>query len=268
MSATSPKPRRGNGYYYLWVSLVVLLAAGLVWWFWDPIVELSAYISELAMDKDLMRQRMDSYGIWAPAVFVGFQVFQVLISPVPGELVGAVGGYVFGWWWAFVWSTVGLSLGSWINFFLARLMGERLVERMIGPANTARLTRFMERQGVIASFILFMIPGFPKDYYCYVLGLTPMNGRVFMFISSVGRIPGTLVLSLAGDTAFDLVVKLAHHDSATALLADMVHEPDFWILVGLLVLSLVFVIPVWLWRERIYQWVQRLDNSPDREPGA
>lgn len=265
MSDTSAKPRRLNGYYYFWVGLVVAVLAGLTWWFWDPIVELSTYITELATNKELMRQRMDAYGVWAPAVFVGFQIFQVLISPVPGELVGAVGGYVFGWWWALIWSTVGLSLGSWINFFLARFMGERLVERMIGPSNTARLRRFMERQGVIASFILFMIPGFPKDYYCYVLGLTPINWRVFVFISSVGRIPGTLMLSLAGDTAYDLVMKLVYRDSIMTLLSDMVHEPDFWILVALLLVSLLFVIPVWIWRERIYQWVQRLDNDSNNQ---
>ena len=106
-------------------------------------------------------------------------------------------------------------------------MGERLVERMIGPSNTEKLTRFMERQGVVASFILFMIPGFPKDYYCYVLGLTPINWRIFAFISSVGRIPGTLMLSLAGDTAYDLVMKLVYRDSIMTLLGDMVHEPRF-----------------------------------------
>ena len=75
-----------------WVGLALAVTAGLVWWFWEPIWQMSVYITELAMDKELMRQRMDSFGVWAPVVFVGFQIFQVLISPVPGELVGAVGG--------------------------------------------------------------------------------------------------------------------------------------------------------------------------------
>lgn len=258
--STEKKPCNRNGRHYLWVGIFSVVGIGLLWYFWQEICDLSFYITTLAMDKELMRARMDAYGMWAPVVFVGFQIFQVLISPVPGELVGAVGGYVFGWLPALIWSTVGLTLGSWMNFFLARMMGKRLVERMIGPRNTERLTRFMERQGLIASFILFMIPGFPKDYYCYVLGLTPMNPRVFMFISSVGRIPGTLMLSLAGDTAYDLVMKLVYRDSFMTLMNDMVHEPDFWILLLLLVLSLVLVIPVWLWRDKVVGLLLKLEK--------
>lgn len=58
-------------------------------------------------------------------------------------------------------------------------------------------------EGVILSLLLFLIPGFPKDALCYILGLTPMRLGVFLLISTVGRIPGTLLLTLHGAKAFD-----------------------------------------------------------------
>jgi len=198
---------------------------------------------ELLQDKEAFRARIESYGIWAPAVFILFQIFQVLISPIPGELVGAAGGYVFGWLPCLVYSTIGLSIGSWINFFAARLLGRGLVERMIPPKFLAKISYLMERQGVIASFIFFVIPGFPKDYFCFALGLSPISWRIFLVISSVGRIPGTLMLSLQG--------------------AAIYHE-NYWSFVVLGVISVAFHVPVWLWRERIYQLLYRLEK--DRGP--
>jgi uncharacterized membrane protein YdjX (TVP38/TMEM64 family) len=242
-ASQAPSPRGRLG---LWLGLASLVALGvLAWLYWEPVWHFTLQVWELLKDKEAFRQRIKSYGPWAPAVFIAFQVFQVLISPIPGELVGAAGGYVFGWFPSLIYSTIGLSLGSWINFFAARLMGKDLVERLIPPAYLAKLYRLMERQGVVASFIFFVIPGFPKDYFCYVLGLSPMSWRIFLVVSSVGRIPGTLMLSLQGA---------------------MVYHEQYWSFAVLGALSVAFILPVYLWRERIYQWLYRLDRKACRPP--
>ncbi len=217
-----------------------MLLGLVVWLLWHPIQDYSLRLWHLLQDKEEFRRRLEAYGIWAPLVFVVFQVFQVLISPVPGELVGAAGGYVFGWFPSLVYSTIGLSLGSWINFFAARLLGREFVERLIPPGLMEKISGFMERQGVVASFIFFVIPGFPKDYFCYVLGLSPMSWRIFLVVSSVGRIPGTLLLSLQGA---------------------MVYQERYWSFVILGLLSVAFILPVYIWRERIYQFLYRLDQG-------
>jgi uncharacterized membrane protein YdjX (TVP38/TMEM64 family) len=223
------------------LGLAALAAVVVI--YWQPLMNYTWRLWELLQDKEAFRARIESYGIWAPAVFILFQIFQVLISPIPGELVGAAGGYVFGWLPCLVYSTIGLSIGSWINFFAARLLGRGLVERMIPPKFLAKISYLMERQGVIASFIFFVIPGFPKDYFCFALGLSPISWRIFLVISSVGRIPGTLMLSLQG--------------------AAIYHE-NYWSFVVLGVISVAFIVPVWLWRERIYQLLYRLEK--DRGP--
>ncbi len=223
------------------LGLAVLAALVVV--YWQPLMHYTWRLWELLQDKEAFRARIESYGIWAPAVFILFQIFQVLISPIPGELVGAAGGYVFGWLPCLIYSTIGLSVGSWINFFAARLLGRSLVERMIPPKFLAKISYLMERQGVIASFIFFVIPGFPKDYFCFALGLSPISWRIFLVISSVGRIPGTLMLSLQGAASY--------------------HE-NYWSFVVLGVISVAFIVPVWLWRERIYRLLYRLEK--DRGP--
>jgi uncharacterized membrane protein YdjX (TVP38/TMEM64 family) len=229
-----------------WGLVLLAIIGVLVWYFWDDIYDFSLFIWNELQDKERFRQRIESYGIWGPAVFIGFQIFQVLISPVPGELVGAAGGYVFGWLLSFFYSTIGLSLGSWINFFVARFLGEGLVLRLVPPEMMRRIRSFMKSTGMIACLMAFVVPGFPKDYFCLFLGLTPINWKVFMFISSVGRIPGTLMLSLQGDLLY--------------------HE-NYWSFAILGAISLAFLIPVWLWRDKIYQWLYRLENGRDNKSG-
>lgn len=244
-TSLSPEPAytpRSRG--MLWASIVglALLLVGL-WLFWDPLWHYTQRLWVLLQNKEAFRQRIESYGVWAPLVFVVFQIFQVLVSPVPGELVGAAGGYVFGWWASLLYSTIGLSVGSWINFFVARLLGQGLVERLIPTKYLSKIAFLMERQGVIASFIFFVIPGFPKDYLCYVLGLSPMSWRIFLVVSSVGRIPGTLMLSLQGA---------------------LIYQERYWSLLLLGALSVAFILPVYFWRDRIYGWLYKLEK--DRGP--
>ncbi len=234
----------------LWISIGGLVALGLaVWIFWEPLWAYTLEVWELLQDKEAFRRRIESYGVWAPVVFIIFQIFQVLFSPIPGELVGAAGGYVFGWWASLLYSTVGLSVGSWINFFLARLLGKGLIERLIPPTYLSKIAFLMERQGVIASFIFFVIPGFPKDYLCYVLGLSPMSWRIFLVVSSIGRIPGTLMLSLQGA---------------------LIYQGRYWSFLVLGAISVAFILPVYFWRDRIYTLLYKLERDrghlePDSE---
>jgi len=237
----TPAQRRARRSLALWAGLGSLVVLGLIaWLYWEPLWQWTKELWVLLQDKEAFRQRIEAYGVWAPGAFILFQVFQVLASPIPGELVGAAGGYVFGWLPSLIYSTIGLSVGSWINFFAARLLGRGLVERIIPPAYLAKIAFLMERQGVVASFIFFVIPGFPKDYFCYALGLSPMNWRSFMVMSSVGRIPGTLMLSLQGAAVY--------------------HE-NYWSFLLLGALSVAFILPVYIWRENIYQWLYRLEKG-------
>jgi len=139
-----------------------------------------------------------SYGAYAPAVFMGLQTLQVLFAPIPGELTGFIGGYLFDIGLGFVYSTVGLTLGSLIAFSISRYFGMPFVRKFVGQEIMAKFDYLMEHKGAFFSFIFFLIPGTPKDYFCYILGLSPMHVVTFMIISTIGRLPGTLLLTMQG----------------------------------------------------------------------
>jgi uncharacterized membrane protein YdjX (TVP38/TMEM64 family) len=69
------------------------------------------------------------------------------------------------------------------------------VRRVTGPEIWQRLDFIVEAEGAILCFIIFLVPGLPKDTMCYLFGVSPMPFWVFAVVSTIGRMPGTWVLS-------------------------------------------------------------------------
>jgi uncharacterized membrane protein YdjX (TVP38/TMEM64 family) len=192
-------------------------------------------------DREWIQQSIQSFGRAAPLVFIGLQIGQVVAAPVPGEATGIIGGYVFGAAWGFVYSSIGLALGSLVNFALGRLFGKGVVRRLVPEPAFQRFNHMVTHQGVIAVMIMFIIPGFPKDYLCLLVGLTAMPLKLFALIAGLGRMPGTLILSLQGASLYDQNYGLT------------------------VLLFVVCAAAVWLahrYRERLYRWVEQINTPP------
>jgi uncharacterized membrane protein YdjX (TVP38/TMEM64 family) len=129
------------------------------------------------------------------------QIVQVVAAPIPGELSGFIGGYLYGPFWGTIYSTIGLTLGSWLAFMLARFFGEPLLEKVVKKEVFEKFDAFMEHKGLLVSFLLFLIPGFPKDYLCYIMGVSRIPVVTFIIISTIGRFFGTMMISITGDIA-------------------------------------------------------------------
>lgn len=195
----------------------------------------------LVTDREWIRATVASYGGAAPLVFIGLQAAQVLAAPVPGEATGLIGGYLFGTLLGFVYSSIGLTVGSLINFGVGRVLGERFVRRLIPAETVDRIDRLVNRQGIIALFFMFVIPGFPKDYLCLALGLTALPLKAFALLAGIGRMPGTLMLSLQG--------------------ASLYHQN--YVLLAIVAGACVVAVGVaYRFRERIYRWVEMMNRPP------
>lgn len=181
-------------------------------------------------DREKMNDFIESFGAYAPLAFIGLQVLQVLLAPVPGELTGFIGGYLFGIGPGVVISTIGLTIGSSLAFLIARRLGLPFVRRFVGEEIMGKFDSLMERQGAFFSFFFFLIPGLPKDYFCYLLGLSPMHLVTFLIISTVGRLPGTLLLTMQGHSIRDE------------------HYRMFFVIMGLALVLFVFT---FIYRDRI-----------------
>jgi uncharacterized membrane protein YdjX (TVP38/TMEM64 family) len=136
------------------------------------------------MDRERLEAFLDSLG---PLSFIGFillQIVQVVTGPVPGEVTGFIGGFIYGKGLGLFLSTIGLTLGSWAAYMLSKTFGRPFVER------------FVKKETLV--FLLFLIPGSPKDILCYILGLGTLSTRLFLIISTAGRFAGTVLLTFGG----------------------------------------------------------------------
>lgn len=137
-----------------------------------------------------------------PLSFLGFillQSAQVIAAPIPGEVTGLLGGFLYGPVLGVVISTIGLTIGSYIAFALARVFGRPFVERFVDKNTMRRFDYLLHHKGAFLVFLLFLIPGFPKDYLCYILGLGHLTTMEFLVIGGTGRLFGTILLTLGGD---------------------------------------------------------------------
>lgn len=141
-------------------------------------------------------------GPWGPLVFVALQILQVFIFVLPGEIAQIAGGYLFGLVEGTLLSLVGISAGSLLNFTLARMLGKPFVNRLFGKEKLERFDAILTSSRMeTAFFLLFLIPGIPKDILCYVAGLSTMKFLGFLGVSMLGRLPGIVGSTAIGQAA-------------------------------------------------------------------
>ncbi len=200
----------------------------------------------LFQNRHQLKVVLRSYGPYSPLVFILFQIIQVVAAPIPGEAIEFLGGYVFGVWAGMLYSMIGLILGSWLAFGIARIFEKQAVEKLVSPKLRGKFDYLIGHEGVILSFLLFLIPGFPKDALCYILGLTPMSFGIFLIISTIGRIPGTLIATLQGAKAF---------------------EQQYKTLLILLGVSALMILVFYIYHEDIHRWIKKrtMDSTQEKE---
>ena len=226
-----------------WIWLSIISAAVVLFFVYQYNSQLWVKflkIYDLLHDRHQLKVIISSYGPYSPLVFILIQILQVVVAPVPGGAVEFLGGYLFGVQAGFVYSMIGLLFGSWIAFALARIFEKWAVEKFVSPQTLKKFGYLIGHEGAILSFLLFLIPGFPKDALCYILGLTPMHLGIFLIISTIGRIPGTLMATLQGAKAFDCQYRA------------------FLILLGI---STLVILVFYIYHDEIHHLVKRLKRT-------
>jgi uncharacterized membrane protein YdjX (TVP38/TMEM64 family) len=175
------------------VVLVLVVAAA----FAALYVGFRQYASFVFHPEELQRW-VEGFGVLAPAVFVLLQAVQVVVAPIPGQVVALVAGYLFGSVAGTVYSLVGVLAGSAIAFSLADRYGRGFVEELLDDAVVDRFDRFVDRVGVPGLIAFVAVPGLPDDAICFLAGITNWRLRTFMFAITVGRLPAYVLTVYAG----------------------------------------------------------------------
>ena len=214
-----------------WLFLLGIVAAVAYlmfapWWAW---------VFQLLTDKEKIAALVLSMGSWGPVVFILVQTVQVLLIFMPAP-VEAVGGFLFGLPLGIFYSTIGLGLGSMAAFSLGRWLEQHWLSGVVPPQQLKRFRMLMKRQGILTAFIIFLIPGAPKDLFCYLLGLTRMSWHYFLMVITLARLPSTIMSALQGSQA---------------------QQGNYYLTVVLWVCSLGIAALLYYYRDNLYQWTKR-----------
>jgi uncharacterized membrane protein YdjX (TVP38/TMEM64 family) len=183
-------------YFILGIILAAIIVPCVL--FWPDIIRI---LGTEAGRQDFQKW-IASFGIWAPVVFIGVQFLQVVVFVIPGEVPQVAGGYLFGIVPGLIYSLIGIGLGSAFAFMVSRKLGLAFVTRLFGQTQVAKFERFISsNKAMVAFFLLFVIPGIPKDILCYVAGLSFLPLRLFLAISLVGRLPALIGSVVIGQAA-------------------------------------------------------------------
>lgn len=143
---------------------------------------------------------IEGYGWAGRFVALGIQFLQVFVAIIPGEFVEVGLGLAFGFFEGTIICLIGVGLASALVFTLAKIWGVKLVELFVDRKKIDSL-RFINSEKKLNTlvFILFLVPGTPKDLLTYVVPLTRMKLSEFLFISMIARIPSVVSSTIGGD---------------------------------------------------------------------
>ncbi len=176
------------------VLAVLLLLAGLARLIGPPLLN-------AVRNKESFRLWIDAQGPWKYLIMVGIMTAQIIVALVPGAPVEMAAGYAFGLWGGVGLCLIGTAIGNAIVILLTRVFGMRMVRLFMDDdkilALTQRLTKEKKRMDLMI-FLLFLIPGTPKDLMTYVAGLLPIPLSRYLILTSFARIPSMIGNALGG----------------------------------------------------------------------
>ena len=144
----------------------------------------AGYRQGLFTSKEALGRFLSVFGFWAPFLFIGLQIMQVVVPVVPGGLTLAAGVLLFGPLWGFFYNYIGIAVGSVFNFLLARRYGRSFVRNMAPEKLFQKYVGWLDEKGRFERMfaVAIFLPVAPDDFLCMLAGLTSMSLRHFVTI--------------------------------------------------------------------------------------
>jgi len=158
----------------------------------------------LFLEPRRLQGLVHSLGPAGPLAIILLQMAQVLLAPIPGQVVGLASGYLFGPWLGTLYSMAGLLLGTLVAVWIARRWGRPVIERLVDTGTLARIDRLSKNLGVPLLFLVFLLPFLPDDAILLVAGLADIPVASIVLAALFGRLPGVLVSTWLGAGASGL----------------------------------------------------------------
>ncbi|MDR0325959.1 MAG: VTT domain-containing protein [Oscillospiraceae bacterium] len=169
-------------------------------------------LSQFDGDYPLFKEYINSYGVLGYLIFIAIQILQIFFALIPGEFIELAAGYIFGKIVGFLLCMLGIAIASSAIFLLVRTLGKKVFV-VFSDSKMYEKLKFLqnEKKLNLIVFILFFIPGTPKDLLTYFLGMTKMKYLHFITITLIARIPSVITSTIVGESAGEgnLIVSLS-----------------------------------------------------------
>lgn len=149
-------------------------------------------------DFTIVKEFVASYGAYAAWISFLLMIFQSLAAPLPAFLITFANANLFGWWKGAILSWSSAMAGAAVCFFVARILGRDVAEKLTSKAGLAQIDTFFEKYGKNTILICRLLPFVSFDIVSYAAGLTSMSFGSFFLATGIGQLPATLVYSYVG----------------------------------------------------------------------
>ena len=184
---------------------------------------------------------LNQYKAQSILVYIGLQVMQIVICIIPGQAFQFAAGYLYGFIFGLIFSIIGAAIGTVISFYLAKFLGSDALRLMFSEE---RFGYFVERlnskRAYMIVFLIYLIPGLPKDTMSYAAGVSDMRFKPFLIISLIGRTP-----AMAGSLLIGALYYKGHY---TAM----------WVVVAVAVIAFILCV---IKREAIKRYIDKFYNK-------
>lgn len=154
---------------------------------------------KFASEPEKFREWIDSMGFLGKLAFIGMMALQVVVALIPGEPLEIGAGYAFGAWEGTLLCEIGVAIGTALVYLFVKRFGRKVLE-IFFPVDKINSMRFLQntKRLYFITWIVFFIPGTPKDLITYFLGLTNMKLMPLVLISFFARIPSVITSTIGG----------------------------------------------------------------------
>ena len=155
--------------------------------------------------QQVIIDKMQSFGIFAPLLFVLLQVLQVVIAVIPGGPVPIIGGILFGQWGGLFLSLARFFLGTVLVYYLVQWIGRPLVDRFVSESHFKKFDFLLDgKRTELLIFLVFLLPGLPKDALTYLVSFNPKIKPMYLFfLTTLGRTPATVLTVFMGKSLWE-----------------------------------------------------------------
>jgi len=177
--------------------MIIGLITGMIIYIFPVIKGLSTIEGQVAF-----RDKVQNTGIYGMLSLFGLQVAQIFLVIVPGEPIEILAGMCYGAIGGAIFIMISAFIISAIIFLLVKKFGRNFIYNFCEEKEVGRLVKnklFKNPKKVeMVMFIMFFVPGLPKDILVYIAGLLPIKASRFLAISSIARFPSVISSTLAG----------------------------------------------------------------------